>query len=228
MKKRTKLAAGAGAALAVVGAGAAVGATKLAPSTESKAIVDDVAKQLGVEPAKVSAALERALENRIDAAVESGRLTEKQGEAMKQKLRSSDLPLFAGPMLGKHRGGHQAFGHLEAAAAYLGVSEASLRETLRDGKTLAQAAKDAGKPVDGLVDALVAETTKKLDRAVEDGDLTRAQRDRIVAGLEQRTSDFVNGNRPAVREKRGFGFGGGPHGLGPGPRFHEDVPAPDA
>ena len=46
MKKRTKLAAGAGAALAVVGASGAVAADKLTPKEQSKAVVADAAKQL--------------------------------------------------------------------------------------------------------------------------------------------------------------------------------------
>ena len=222
MRKRTKLVAGAGAALAVVGAGAAVGATKLSPNGESKAIVDDAARQLGVDPAKLSAALRQALENRIDEAVEAGRLTEEQGKAMKQRLESEEFPLFGGPVLGGHRGaGHHAFGHLEAAATFLGVPEAELRDALRDGKTLAQAAKDRGKSVDGLVDALVAATTKKLDEAVADGRLTKAQRDEIVSGLEQRTAAFVNGDRPAFREQRGFGF----RGPGAKPSFERPPPA---
>ena len=40
MKKRTKLAVGAGAALAVVGASGAVAADRLTPKEESKAVVD--------------------------------------------------------------------------------------------------------------------------------------------------------------------------------------------
>ena len=51
MRKRTKLAVSAGAALAVVGGGGAVAATALSPSEESKAVVADAAKQLGVDPA---------------------------------------------------------------------------------------------------------------------------------------------------------------------------------
>ena len=97
MKKRTKLAASAGAALAVVGAGGAVAADRLTPSDESKAVVDDAAKQLGVDPAKLNAALRKALENRIDEAVKAGRLTEEQGKAMKERIEAGDFPLFGGP-----------------------------------------------------------------------------------------------------------------------------------
>ena len=99
MKKRTKLAAGAGAALAVVGAGGAVAADRLTPKEESKAVVEDAAKQLGVDPAKLTDALQKALENRIDEAVKAGRLTEEQGEAMKQRIEAGDFPLFGGARL---------------------------------------------------------------------------------------------------------------------------------
>ena len=97
MKKRTKLAAGAGAALAVVGAGGALAADRLTPNDESKAVVDDAAKLLGVDPAKLNAALRKALENRIDEAVKAGRLTEEQGKAMKERIEAGDFPLFGGP-----------------------------------------------------------------------------------------------------------------------------------
>src|SRR5918992_2339900 len=100
MKNRTKLAAGAGAALAVAGAGGAIAATQLSPKEESQAVVDDAAKQLGVDPAKLSDALKQALENRIDRAVEDGTLTKEQADAMKARIEADDFPLFAGPLLG--------------------------------------------------------------------------------------------------------------------------------
>ena len=214
MKKRTKIALGAGTALAVVGAGGALAAGQLSPSTESKAIVADAAEQLGVEPAELSDALRQALANRLDEAVEAGTLTEAQAERMKQRIEANDFPLFAGPMLG-HRGGPGGHGpghgaKLDTAASFLGVTEAELRESLQGGKTLAEIATDEGKTVDGLVDALVAAATERLDEAVADGRLTKAQRDELVASLEERTSAMVNGERPAFRGKHGFGMGGGP------------------
>jgi hypothetical protein len=230
MKKRTKLAAGAGAAMAVVGAGGAVAANQLSPSEESKAVVEDAAKQLGVDPAKLSDALRNALENRIDEAVEAGRLTEEQGAAMKQRIEADDFPLFGGPGLG-HRGfTHRGFRDLDAAAAFLGVEEDALRERLRDGDTLAEVAKDQGKPVDGLVTAIVAATTKRLDEAVVAGRITKAQRDEIVSGLKERTAAIVNGDFPALRGRGGPGFNGpafGPRFGGPGFGRPGHEPAPN-
>jgi polyhydroxyalkanoate synthesis regulator phasin len=231
MKKRTKLAAGAGAALAVVGAGGALASDRLTPSDESKAVVDDAAKQLGVDPAKLNAALRKALENRIDQAVKAGRLTEEQGKAMKERIEAGDFPLFGGPGFGGHRGfALHGFRDLSTAAAFLGVDEAALRERLRDGDTLAEVAKEKGTSVDALVTAIVAATTKRIDEAVAAGRITKAQRDEIVAGLKKRTTEIVNGDFPAFRGRGGPGFDGpafgprfGGHGFGP-PRL---APAPD-
>jgi hypothetical protein len=225
MRKRSKIAAGAGAALAVVGAGAAVAADRLTPKAESQAIVNDAAKQLGVDPAKLSAALEQALKNRIDAAVKDGRLTKEQGDAMKSRISSAAFPLFIGPGFERDGARHREFGgpwgrDLDAAAAYLGLTEAQLDAALDGGKSLAQIAKDNGKSADKLVDALVAAATKRLDQAVTDGRLTTAQRDQIVADLKERTTAIVNGATPA----NGFRFGGhrGRHGFFPGGPRRDD------
>ena len=192
MRKRDKtIIAGAAAALAVAGAGGAIAGTDvLSPEERSKAVIDDAAKELGVEPSALSDALEHALENRIDEAVKSGRLTEEQGKAMKQRIETDDFPLFPGPALG-HRGfgHHAALRDLDAAAAYLGLGEEALRERLRDGETLDEVAKAEGKSADGLVTAIVAATTKRLDEAVDAGRLTKAQRDEIASG-EDSESDF--------------------------------------
>ncbi|MET0609133.1 MAG: hypothetical protein ABW045_10300, partial [Gaiellaceae bacterium] len=88
MAMRRKVIAGAAAALAVGGAGAGVAATKLADSrsAESQAIVNDAAKSLGVEPSKLEAALKKAFEDRIDAAVAAGRLSKEQGQELKKRI----------------------------------------------------------------------------------------------------------------------------------------------
>ena len=126
-----RLAAGAGAALAVAGGGAAIAATQLSPKAESEAVVNDAAKQLGVTPAKLSDALKQALANRVDAAVAAGTITKEQGDQLKARIASGDFPLFGvrGPGFGHGPGGpHGGFGaHLSVAATYLGVTEAALR-----------------------------------------------------------------------------------------------------
>jgi hypothetical protein len=211
MAMRRKVIAGAAAALAVGGAGAGVAATKLAansPSEESKAIVNDAAKNLGIEPSKLSAALKKAYEDRIDAAVAAGRLTKAQGDELKQRIESGDFPLLGPPGFGHRPGGLQLFHHdLDGAASYLGLTEQQLHNQLESGKTLAEVAKTQGKSVDGLKDAMVKEPKAKLDAAVKAGQLSSAEEQRILADLERRIDDLVNGKLPDRFPRRhGFGF----------------------
>jgi hypothetical protein len=215
MAMRRKVIAGAAAALAVGGAGAGVAATKLthSPNAESQAIVNDAAKSLGVEPSKLEAALKKAFEDRIDAAVAAGRLTTAQGDELKQRIESEDFPLFGPPAFGPDFGPPHPFFHgLDAAASYLGLTEKQLESRLNSGKTLAQIAKAQGKSVDGLKDAMLKDAKANLDDAVQAGRLSKAEEQQVLKDLEQRTDDLVNGQlRLRFRQHGGFGFR---HGFG--------------
>ena len=200
MTRRKKLTFAAGAtalAVLVVGlgaAGAVAASSLLSPDEESKAIIDDAAEQLGVEPGALSDALEQALKNRVDEAVEAGRLTEEQGAELKERIDSGEFPLLFGG--GLHRG--PGFGHhvdfmgLAAAASYLGMTEAELREALRDS-TLAEIAREQGKTVPGLVKAIVADKTKRIDEAVADGRLAEEQASELKSRLNEHVEALVDG-----------------------------------
>jgi uncharacterized protein YidB (DUF937 family) len=215
--KRTLLVAGIAVA-AVAGGGGAIAASQLGSSgIDGNAVVADAAKQLGVDPAKLSDALRQALANQIDALVASGRLTKEQADALKQRIQSGQVPLFGGRFGFGHEGfRHFGFADLGAAASYLGLSAADLRSQLAGGKTLAQVAQDRGKSVDGLVSALADAAKKKLDAAVAAGRLTQAQEDSIVGDLKQRLTELVN--RGFARPGLGHGFRAGGERLWPGRR----------
>ena len=195
----------AGALAVALGVTGAVAASRaLTVDDERRALLDDAADRLGVEPSELEDALEQALKARVDAAVDEGRLTEEQGAELKERIDSGELPFFRG-LARPGPGGFGSFGHfekLETAASYLGLGEAELREQLADGKTLAEIARAEGKSVDGLVRALVNDATARLDQAVAAGKLTRARADELAEGLEGRIADLVNGELP----KPGLGF----------------------
>src|SRR5215210_1212147 len=155
MNRRQKLVLIGAALLTVLAAGAAIGATKaLTPREESRAVIDDAAKQLGVQPAELSNALKQALKNRVDAAVQDGRLTKEQAARMKERIDANDVPLFGlGPPHGFGRHKHEFPFHAEfdAAAKYLGMTPQELRQAVEGGKPLAKVAEDRDKSVDGLV-----------------------------------------------------------------------------
>ena len=201
MKRNRKLMFGAVALLAAAGGGAAIAASDSSPADENQAIINDAAQQLGISPSKLSDALKKALGDRVDAAVAAGRITKAQGDALKQRLESGNAPLFFGP----HRSfGHFGFRGLDAAANYLGLTEAQLRTELDGGKTLAQVAQAHGKAVGGLVDALLADAKQHVDAAVAAGRLTQSEADDLLNGLRDRITSRVNSRAPEGGPPEGF------------------------
>ena len=101
--------------------------------------------------------------------------------------------------------GGNVIGDTEAAAAtYLGTTEADLQTKLRAGQTLAQIANaTAGKSRDGLVNALVAEATSKIDAAQTAGKITADQATQLKSNLSTRLPQFVDNTRPAFPGRRG-------------------------
>ena len=216
---KKKLAAGAVAVAALAGGGAALAAGGLGSDEDQQAIIDDAAKRLGVEPQALEEALEDALGARLDEAVKEGRLTEEQAAELKERLENGTLPLFGGRGPGHHHAGFGFHGPelLDAAASYLGVTEAELRTELEGGKSLADVAKAEGKSVDGLEAALTNAVEKQLDDAVKAGRLTEAQRDEALDRFEEHVDDFVAregfGPRRHERGVRPAGFDHGPDGM---------------
>jgi len=217
-RHRTKVAAGAAALLAIGGAGGAVASLDGSPKEESDAIVNDAAAELGVSADELRDALETALANRIDEAVAEGRLSERRAAELKERLADGALPLVGvGPGPFGHGPGehlHVVFFELDRAAAYLGLSEADLRERLAAGDSLAEVARDRDKSVDGLVDVLVKAAEARLDDAVEDGRLSEEREALILENLRERITDLVNGELPAPRLRPGPLAPRGPASLG--------------
>lgn len=97
---------------------------------------------------------------------------------------------------------------LNAAAAYLGVTEADLRTKLQAGQNLAAIANAAaGKSRDGLVNALVADATAKIDAAQTAGRITAERATAAKAALGAKIAEMVDSTRPI-----GPGFGPGHRG----------------
>jgi urease accessory protein UreF len=137
--------------------------------------------------------------------------------ALKLGAGTAALALVAGGGAAYAAGGHAhtfrpalvrgAGGPFGAAATYLGSTPQQIFTQLRSGKTLAQIANaTSGKSASGLVDALVAARTQRIDAAVKAGKLTQAQGSQLESNLKQRITDLVNGTFP---------HRGGPHGFGP-------------
>jgi lambda repressor-like predicted transcriptional regulator len=205
------------AALAVgLGGGAALGTS--GSSNTGSDFLGDVAERLGISQDRLERAIEDASIARIDAAVSAGKITPEEGDELKERVRSGDLspilPGLHGP--GREFGPHPRLmwpaplpgtDLLGAAMDYLGIDQGDLREAFRDGKSLADLARDEDKSVDGLKEALRDAIRERADQAVEDGQLTETLSDRLV----QKFSSAVD-----VLVEKGVGLGRGFDTRGPG------------
>jgi lambda repressor-like predicted transcriptional regulator len=238
MRSRRRLLAGGAAALVVVfGAGAALGAS--GATNPASSFLGDVAKKLGISEEKLTDAIKAAQIDRIDAAQARGDITKEQADALKTQVRNGKAPtILPGfraaapptlglPGLGKGFGGRLFFKgglglgkseSLAAAADYLGMTQAELRDALANGTSPADLAKQKGKSVDGLKAAVKKPITAKVDQAVKDGLLTKEQGDDLVAELSKAVDAFVDGD---FAGPLGLGLRAlGPLGLGKGFGHH--------
>jgi hypothetical protein len=137
------------------------------------------------------------------------------------RIKSGDMPLGGAFGRGGDRGGHHGFGKgggrfgdtAAAAATYLGVTQAQLQTARQAGKSLADVAKEKGKTTDGLKAAMLAAVTKAADAAVTAGNLTKVQRDALVAKAPAWLDHEIA--ETGIRGRHGGGFDG-PNGAAPG------------
>jgi hypothetical protein len=233
---KRKLTIGAvGATLLGVAGGGAYAATSNSSSSTSdpaQAFLNDVANRLHVSVGDLQAALKGAASDQIDQLVKDGKLTQAQADKIKQRIQRGKGPLVAGPFVapgrfflgplgGMDRGGpfliKPFFGGLDAAAKYLGLTDAQLRQKLFSGKSLADIAKAQNKSVDGLKTAIKNQLKSQLDKAVSAKKITQAQENKVLANVDSRLDDIVNNSaltaprkffrpRAGLRHAPFFGF----------------------
>lgn len=193
------------AALAVIGGGGAAIAAAQGSSSSGQSFLDSVAKHLGISSQKLEDATKAAAVDQVDAALKEGKITQAQADELKARIQSGEFPPLAGPRFGQHhRGGAPLFGEkFSGAADYLGLTQAELRTKLNAGRSLADIAKARGKSVDGLKQAILDEAEKKLDQLVEDGELTRAEADQMLARMKTHIDDLVDHGSFRFRERSG-------------------------
>jgi hypothetical protein len=105
---------------------------------------------------------------------------------------------------GRGPGDRTAGDPLAAAATYLGTTVADLETKLRAGQTLAQIANGtSGKSRDGLIAALVADATAKIDAAQNAGTITADRAAQLKANLTAQKTQFVDSARPLGPGRRG-------------------------
>ncbi|MFC2037425.1 hypothetical protein ACFLYD_05580 [Chloroflexota bacterium] len=176
---------------------------------------DAIAGILDIDVQAYDAAVEQAQGQVLDEALSEGWLTEDQADKMRERLEEGVGPRgLGGGVMGPRLGfmGGREHAPISVAAEQLGMSQQDLLDELKDGKSIADVAREQGVDPQTIADAYLAQLAENLAKAVEDGKLTQKQADWMWEQAEGRVTDQLD------QTWQGMGPGGFPGRKGPGMR----------
>ncbi len=156
--------------------------------------VAEVAEEQGVDLATVVDALVAPRAERLSRAVEAGRLTEEQADALLAMARIQIENRLNRPF---------RLASFIVAAHVLDMDAPDLWAELRDGKSVADVAEEKGVPLEEIVDAILAPKAEYLNQLVADGRLTQDQADTLLAMARQRVENMLT-RAPCTCEGKGL------------------------
>jgi len=185
---------GHGARLALQTAATTIGVSPqdLAGQIRDGKTVAAVATEHSVDPANVVNAVVAALTQQIDQAAAQGKIDANRVEQAKQKVPNLANRFVNETKSKQGRGRAILKDAANAAAKEIGVSVTDLKQARKDGKSIAQVAKDHNTSVDDVVNAIVKQATSDIDQAVKDGKLDSKRADQIKQKLPDRAKTLVN------------------------------------
>ena len=145
-----------------------------------------LAEALGVTVEDLEAAMRQVMLDRIDAAVDAGRLSEEHAEALREAIESGEEP-------GRGFRGHHGFGHGLGWRGDEGEEGAAFAEAL-------------GVTAEELEAAMRQVALDRIDAAVEAGKLTEERAEMLREAIES-GEPFERGRFDRGHRGRGFGFG---------------------
>lgn len=195
-----------GASLSALASALNLSVAELQTELQSGKSVAEIAQAKGVSLDTVIAALTNAYKQQLDAAVAAGRLTQAQADTLLANYKAvlpGQLQVRAvqGLPKGKEKAGAPKKGNvsLTIVAGKLGMTAAELDAQLREGKSVADVAKEKGVSLETITTALSDQYKQALDAQVAAGRITQAQADRALALYKE--------NLPALLSLKG-GFWG--------------------
>ncbi len=156
-----------------------------APSSPPPALLPALASELGLPTRRMEAAVRAVALKQWTSYVRTHPVPAARARAVEQRITQAPVTLQA------RFGAPQRLGLMGAAAAYLGLDRAGLAAELRQGRSLADVAAAQGKSVEGLRAALHAAATAQLDRRVAEGEMTPAERQKVLAALSDRLQAMI-------------------------------------
>jgi hypothetical protein len=159
--------------------------------------VGEVLEANGVDPQAVIAQVLAQLEERLNQAVEDGKIDAARVPGLLAKAEEglNELMDFTPPPPGdRHGPGDRPHRRavLEIAAATIGIPVEDLRETLKGGATLAEVAEANGSSAQAVIDALLQPVFDRIDQALADGRIDEATAQQKKDEATARVTGIVN------------------------------------
>jgi hypothetical protein len=190
----------------------------------SKVFVQKLAGALGVDQAKLEAAMKTAGNATIDEALSKQEITKAQADAMKARVQAGEYGFFSrggpggkdgrGPDGGGSRDGGRDGGRnggpngdrmtggpalMDATAKALGLTSEELRTQVQSGKTITEIATAKKVDLKTVQAAVIAAYKTQLDAAVKAGKLTQAQADERLKAAQANPNFGLSGGRGGSR-----------------------------
>ncbi len=195
---------GMGGEFQVIADALGVDVATLRTEMQSGKTIADIAKEKNVELTTIVDAVVAKAQENLTTAVTDGRLTQEQADAQIALLKANLNVMFTKSFMqgaGNRPGfGQMGNGMFDVLAKALNIDVTTLQTDLKDGKTIADIAKENNVELSTVVDTVVAEQEAALKAAVTSGRLTQEQSDAEIALLKANLT-------AAFSQKMGRGFG---------------------
>ena len=172
-----------------------------------------VAEANGIDPAAVVAEASANITERINQAVENGRLSQEQADEILANLDANLTELMNQPIPERQRhpvadrireAGIRTLVNALAEATGMDVADMLAQAQEQGLTTLAEIAEANGVAPEDVVAAAVADATEHINQAVTDGNLTQEQADNLIAGLEEAFTNAMNHPLPDRPQRPGI------------------------
>ena len=186
--------------------------------------LSDICTENGADPQAVIEDVKAQVTERVNQAVENGRLTQEQADELLATIdeelnEAMTTPLPEHPI--RERMQMRAGDTLVGVVAELaGVEPLDIVQEWRDAESLAAVIEAHGLDVNAVLDETEARITEEVNQALADGNLSQNTADRVLEGLRDRLTERVNSDFPPMGQGMGFGWGMGMRG-GFGPGMHD-------
>jgi ribosomal protein S20 len=183
-------------------ANAARAATPQCPANPGQVFVDKLAGALGIDRAKLEAALKTAANQTVDQALQGGQITQQQADQMRSRI-SQGFPFFGMKMGGGKNGAGGGFrACLKPFSDALGMAPREVISALRSGKKVSDLAAAKRMTVGQVQEKMLAAAKARLDQAVKSGKLTQIQANQTYSRLQQNitSGNWINQLQNACQE----------------------------